>query len=92
MGQFSDDGQWWWELGPLVGLNLAPVNRRGFPEYRTWTIRQLALATTYVLGPDEPIVAGEVHMAWLDAKPRGCRHGRLENRLRVEPVSPESLN
>ena len=36
------------------------ANENGFREYRTWTIEQLALATAYVLGPDEPLVAGEV--------------------------------
>lgn len=31
-------------------------------DYRSWTIQQLALATAYVLGPDEPMLAGEVSM------------------------------
>jgi hypothetical protein len=45
-------------LGAFVGLNA--VNRQGFSDYRTWTIEQLALATAYLLGPDEPMLAGEV--------------------------------
>jgi len=50
-----------WGFAPLLGLiGLSPVNRRGFGDYRTWTIEQLALATAYVLGPDEPMLAGEV--------------------------------
>ena len=105
MGQFSDDGRWWWDgrtwvataqiVLPqlpitefersgrlararadlangrrafwswvvLLGGNipgLMPVNRRGFREYRTWTIEQLALATDLLLGPGETMVAGEV--------------------------------
>lgn len=102
MGQFSEDGQWWWDgqtwvatsqvtipnlpmteterSGQLalaradvakgrpafwgwllvVGDFGTPVNRRGLREYRTWTIEQLSLATAYLLGPDEPMVAGEV--------------------------------
>jgi hypothetical protein len=103
MGQFSDNGQWWWDgaqwvatsqvvlpnlpmtefersgklalaradmskgrskfwkqvpLSALVGLT--PVNRGGFPAYRTWTLEQVSLATTYLVGPDEPMLAGEV--------------------------------
>jgi len=28
--------------------------------YRSWKLAQLALATTYLLGPDEPMLAGEI--------------------------------
>lgn len=28
-------------------------------DYRSWTLEQLALATAYLLGPDEPMLAGE---------------------------------
>ena len=51
-----------WTLGLLVSglIGGSPANTNGFREYRTWTIEQLALATTYLLGPDEPMVAGEV--------------------------------
>jgi hypothetical protein len=50
-----------WTTGLLFTLiNLMPANINGFREYRTWTIEQLALATTYLLGPDEPMLAGEV--------------------------------
>jgi hypothetical protein len=41
-------------------IGLSPVNRNGFRDYRTWTIEQLALATDYLLGPDEPLLVGEV--------------------------------
>jgi hypothetical protein len=45
----------------LEGMfGLMPVNRRGLNEYRTWTLEQLALATAYLLGPDEPMLAGEM--------------------------------
>jgi hypothetical protein len=56
-----------WTSGLLLTLiNLMPANINGFREYRTWTIEQLALATAYLLGPDEPLLAGEVsaHDAW----------------------------
>jgi len=45
-------------LWSFIGID--PVNRRGFDGYRTWTLEQVALATTYLLGPDEPLVAAEV--------------------------------
>jgi hypothetical protein len=32
----------------------------GARDYRSWTLEQLALATAYLLGPDEPMLAGEV--------------------------------
>ena len=58
-------GFWWWTL-LLSSLWISPVNRRGFREYRTWTIEQLELAVAYLLGPDEPMLAGEVsrYDAW----------------------------
>ncbi len=50
-----------WRDVVLYGfIGLTPVNRRGSSEYRTWTIEQLALATAYLLGPDEPLLAAEV--------------------------------
>ncbi len=49
---------WGWAF--LIGDFGTPVNRRGFDEYRTWTIEQLSLAIAYLLGPDEPLLAGEV--------------------------------
>ncbi len=42
----------------LIGLQ--SVNRRGFDDYRTWTLEQLTLATAYLLGPGEPLLAAEV--------------------------------
>lgn len=45
----------------LEGMfGLMPVNRRGMSEYRTWTLEQAAAATAYLLGPNEPMVAGEM--------------------------------
>ena len=110
MGQFSDDGRWWWDgrnwiatsqvvlpdlpatesdktgslelaraerqagrrqfwglTSLLLGLvGFSPVNRRGVRGYRTWTIEQLSVAIAYLLGPDEPLLAGEVSVsdAW----------------------------
>jgi len=50
-----------WRDAVLWGfIGLSPTNRAGFGEYRTWTIEQLALATAYLLGPDEPLLAAEV--------------------------------
>jgi hypothetical protein len=106
MGQFSDDGQWWWDgttwvataqivlpqlpmtefersgkletarsrrksserldwantfapLAWLTGSALLIVFNRASRDYRTWTLEQLALATAYLVGPDEPMLAGE---------------------------------
>jgi hypothetical protein len=105
MGQFSDDGQSWWDgttwvaiaqivlprLPPtkieqsgkletarsrlrkrgwlnwanefsLAGLTAAVLFRpaeRALRDYRLWTLEQLALATAYLLGANEPMLAGE---------------------------------
>ena len=105
MGQFSDDGRWWWDGAQWIAtsqvvlpdLPMTDFERSGklsrsrrlmrrhmwlywlntggsllagtlwsalagpaLQGYRTWTLEQLALATAYVLGPDEPMLAGEV--------------------------------
>jgi len=107
VGQFSDDGQWWWDGASWVATaqvvipQLPPTEfeqagkaqeaqrraKKGgrvwawtdpFPalaalrvvaaadllpalrDYRSWKLEQMALATTYLLGPDEPMLAGEV--------------------------------
>jgi len=107
MGQFSDDGQWWWDganwvataqvvlpqLPPTefeASAQLADARRRAkkggrvwewtdtiYPlaafrlvalgdllpalgVYRSWKLAQMALATTYLLGPNEPMLAGEL--------------------------------
>ncbi len=106
MGQFSGDGQWWWDgttwvataevvlpqlpmtefersgkleiargrrknserlywantfppLAWLTGIAFLVVGNRASRAYRSWTLEQLALATAYLLGPDEPMLAGE---------------------------------
>src|SRR5258708_19595944 len=106
MGQFSDDGRWWWDgttwvateqvvlpqlpmtefersgkleaarghgknggrldlartITPLTWLfasALLVVGARAGRAYRTYILEQLALATAYLLGPDEPMLAGE---------------------------------
>jgi hypothetical protein len=107
MGQFSDDGEWWWDGANWVAT--ARVILPQFPPtefeqsgkaeearrrtkkggrlwsvfdaipalaalrvavladllptlggYRSWKLEQMALATTYLLGPDEPMLAGEI--------------------------------
>jgi hypothetical protein len=107
MGQFSDDGQWWWDGANWIATaqvvlpqlpptkfeapaQLAEARRRAkrggrlwewadaltalaafravalgdllpaMDVYRSWKLAQLALATTYLLGPDEPMLAGEM--------------------------------
>jgi hypothetical protein len=47
---------------PLATLVVFPwfvLQSRVFRAYRLLTLQQLALATTYLLGPDEPMLAGE---------------------------------
>jgi hypothetical protein len=50
-------------LTSLIGLALAVPylvqEQRAFRAYRLWTLEQLSLATSYLLSPDEPMVAGE---------------------------------
>ena len=105
MGQFSDDGQWWWDgttwiataqivlpqlpvtefeqSGKLKGartfmrrwcllisgntsINLGLIFL--FPwlaalrDYRSWKLEQLALATAYLLGPHDTMLAGETSL------------------------------
>jgi hypothetical protein len=115
MGQFSDDGQWWWDgkqwiavsqivipelqvadteglermqqyrqlgmgtlvtgvagnlsrpMGTISAALLVPFlifQRPTFRAYRASLLEQVAAATAYLLGPDEPMVAGEVSV-WL---------------------------
>jgi hypothetical protein len=45
--------------GFFVGLSFLFVERDAFRRFRQWTLYQLAAATAYLLGPDEPMVAGE---------------------------------
>jgi len=47
-------------LAPVLPDGLITAIRRSLSDYRTWTIEQLSLATTYLLGPDEPMLAGEM--------------------------------
>ena len=52
-----------WALSILLALiDLNSENNLGAREYRSWTFEQLALATAYLLGPGEPMLAGEVSM------------------------------
>jgi hypothetical protein len=45
---------------PSALLGFTPSVDFGIRDYRSWTLEQLALATVYMLGPDEPMLAGEV--------------------------------
>jgi hypothetical protein len=50
-------------VDPLFWLfGFQSQGRGGTRDYRAWTLEQLALATTYLLGPNEPMLAGEVSM------------------------------
>lgn len=53
-------------LNPLIELPMwlpgLVLERRAFSDYRTWTLEQLALTTSYLLGADEPMLAGETTM------------------------------
>lgn len=105
VGQFSDDGLWWWDgttwiataqivlpqlpvteferSGKLKGARsfmsrASPFLSRNtfisvgliflFPwltalrDYRSWKLEQLALATAYLLGPNEAMLAGETSL------------------------------
>jgi hypothetical protein len=116
MGQFSDDGQWWWDgnawvatsqvvlpqlpmtefeqsgkleparsslrkiqwlswanscsiqpITALTGIALLNVLQPTLRDFRSWRLEQLALATAYLLGPDEPMLAGEPASATVDS-------------------------
>ena len=43
----------------LAASALIVVGNLASRDYRSWTLEQLALATAYLLGPDEPRLAGE---------------------------------
>jgi hypothetical protein len=50
---------------PLVAASrtaLLVIGQRAFRDYRSWKLEQLALATTYLLGPNEPMLAGEASL------------------------------
>jgi hypothetical protein len=44
------------------GVGLMFVQYPAFRDYRLWTLEQLAIATSYLLGPNEPMLAGETTM------------------------------
>jgi len=46
----------------LVGLPYLVIQRRFFKEYRRWALDLLSSATAYLLGPDEPLLAGELSL------------------------------
>ena len=105
VGQFSDDGLWWWDgktwiatahivlpqlpmtefeqsgkltgarsfmrhwswllwanTSTTVGLVLLFPWLHALRVYRSWKLEQLALATVYLLGPNEPMLAGETSL------------------------------
>ena len=54
------------QISSVIGIALVVpfivLQQRAFRDYRLWTLEQLALATTFLLGPDEPMLAGETTM------------------------------
>ncbi len=46
----------------MLALGWDVRSTRAEHDFRLWTLQQLALATAYLLGPDEPMLAGEVSM------------------------------
>lgn len=56
---------WARTIVPLVAATstaLLVVGQRAFRDYRSWKLEQLALATTFLLGPNEPMLAGEASL------------------------------
>jgi hypothetical protein len=58
------DRLWQWAdvIGPLEPFRAIALGDLlpALTVYRSWKLAQLALATTYLLGPDEPMLAGEI--------------------------------
>jgi len=46
-------------LSLLAGIPYLVIQRRFFKAYRQWAVDMLASATSHLLGPDEPLIAGE---------------------------------
>lgn len=49
-----------WSLSSMLVWPWLFSYRSGFRAYREWTLEQFKSATTYLLGPDEPVLAAEV--------------------------------
>jgi hypothetical protein len=49
-------------ISTIMALPYLIVERRFFHAYRLWALDLLSSATTYLLGPDEPLVAGELSL------------------------------
>jgi hypothetical protein len=52
----------------ITGVALLNVLQPASRDYRSWKLEQLALATPYLLGPDEPMLAGEPASATADSR------------------------
>lgn len=46
-------------LAFIAGVSFLYAERNAFRDLRLWTLEQLASAATFLLGPEEPMVAGE---------------------------------
>jgi hypothetical protein len=49
-------------ISSLLGLPYLVIQRRFFQAYRGWALDLLSSATAYLLGPEEPLVAGELNL------------------------------
>jgi hypothetical protein len=49
-------------IGVALAVPYLVQQQRAFRDYRLWTLEQLSLATSYLLGPEEAMVAGETTM------------------------------
>jgi hypothetical protein len=58
----GDVNQWTLWQESLLSLPFLFVERRAFRELRIWSLEQLSSAAAYLLGPDEPMVAGETSL------------------------------
>lgn len=130
VGQFSDDGLWWWDGTTwtataqivLPQLPMTEFEQSGkleaarsfmrrasrylswntfvsvgliflFPwlgalrDYRSWKLEQVTLATAYLLGPHEPMLAGETSL--LDSQTTYA--GRIERDLAVAVTAAHIL-
>ncbi len=58
----GDANKWTLWQESVLSLPFVFVERRAFRELRKWSLDQLSSAAAYLLGPDEPMVAGETSL------------------------------
>ncbi|HYM97965.1 MAG TPA: hypothetical protein VET26_11745 [Candidatus Sulfotelmatobacter sp.] len=60
----------------ITGIALLSVLQPALRDYRSWRLEQLALATAYLLGPTEPMLAGEPASTTVDEARVGLARAR----------------